>query len=400
MKVKTKEMCNTDYSAEIRAGISSWDNGSNNSHSIKYTWFDKRGHVCRGGEVPVEALPQMAQVAIKNGYLQSRDFDRIGIGFGGLFDVCEEGVGMCNCFAAHYCPLEKLLKRSLCIVSNRTRHPLQEPDYTVALAVEFPKLMQRTCVNSKVKFGGCYIHQSPWYAQIYNGKNVYCELGDLLVLCRRRVDGLDRFNAALFQLKRGEISEFIPQLEKELIQLRIYNSWPELSMGKKVLPDGYVVRPATVGPGAQYMFIHEGCYPLFTTAIPGRRMCANGPSFSRFLCDFMNWKTGRPISIHDAKNEDEWSRLIWDLLDDIEVSVFTRTNSGYTKHKKGDRRNCDFLNFMCTADAMKISDGTVEEMLKSTGAMRDDECERGLGVLFVDYGGEADDARNERTEIG
>ena len=40
----------------------------------KYTWFDKRGHACRGGEVPVEALPQMIEVAIKHGYLSKDIF--------------------------------------------------------------------------------------------------------------------------------------------------------------------------------------------------------------------------------------------------------------------------------------------------------------------------------------
>ena len=69
MKVMHKEKCNTNPDDEIRFGITSWDNGSRKSLSVKYTWFDKRGHACRGGEVPVEALPQMERVA-KHGLQQ------------------------------------------------------------------------------------------------------------------------------------------------------------------------------------------------------------------------------------------------------------------------------------------------------------------------------------------
>lgn len=54
---------------EIRLGIASWDKGDGKSRSIKYTWFDKLNRACRGGEVPIETLPQMIAFAKKNGYL-------------------------------------------------------------------------------------------------------------------------------------------------------------------------------------------------------------------------------------------------------------------------------------------------------------------------------------------
>lgn len=74
MQVIYKEICKSYSKNEIRAGISSWDEGKKTARSVKYTWFDRRGHACRGGEVPVEALPQMAKVAIKCGYLTKGDF--------------------------------------------------------------------------------------------------------------------------------------------------------------------------------------------------------------------------------------------------------------------------------------------------------------------------------------
>jgi hypothetical protein len=54
---------------EIRLGVASWDDGTKTKKSVKYTWFDKNDKAARGGEVPVEALPQMLEFAIRCGYL-------------------------------------------------------------------------------------------------------------------------------------------------------------------------------------------------------------------------------------------------------------------------------------------------------------------------------------------
>lgn len=56
-------------SCELRLGVASWDDGSGTAKSIKFTWFDKNGKAARGGEFPVEALPQALDFAIRNGYV-------------------------------------------------------------------------------------------------------------------------------------------------------------------------------------------------------------------------------------------------------------------------------------------------------------------------------------------
>jgi hypothetical protein len=55
---------------ELRLGVASWDNDSGTSISIKYTWFDKLGRAARGGEMPVEALEQALDFAIRKGYIK------------------------------------------------------------------------------------------------------------------------------------------------------------------------------------------------------------------------------------------------------------------------------------------------------------------------------------------
>lgn len=56
MKPLVTEQYKTDPYCELRLGIASWAGNNENVKSFKYTWFDKNGHVTRGGEIPVECL--------------------------------------------------------------------------------------------------------------------------------------------------------------------------------------------------------------------------------------------------------------------------------------------------------------------------------------------------------
>jgi hypothetical protein len=69
MHWKQKEpVVGAKHGEELRAGIASWDDGSETLFSIKYTWFDKNGRAARGGEIPIEVLEQALAFAQKHGY--------------------------------------------------------------------------------------------------------------------------------------------------------------------------------------------------------------------------------------------------------------------------------------------------------------------------------------------
>lgn len=70
MKVVHSCGSKTNPNCEIRLGVASWDDGDETAKSAKFTWFDKNGKAARGGEVPVEALPEMLNMAIKKGYVE------------------------------------------------------------------------------------------------------------------------------------------------------------------------------------------------------------------------------------------------------------------------------------------------------------------------------------------
>lgn len=72
MKYEYSETCRTGNPSKsqpdvILYGPSSWGGGS---YSVKYGWYDVRGRISRGGEVPIEALPQMLEVAVRQGGLK------------------------------------------------------------------------------------------------------------------------------------------------------------------------------------------------------------------------------------------------------------------------------------------------------------------------------------------
>jgi hypothetical protein len=72
MRTAFSEPSKDDPKCEMRLGVASWDGGSGTNHSFKYAWFDKNGRTARGGEIPVEALPQALDFAIRKGYVSLR----------------------------------------------------------------------------------------------------------------------------------------------------------------------------------------------------------------------------------------------------------------------------------------------------------------------------------------
>ena len=65
MKTEHSEACRCCPDCELRYGDSSF---GGNRKSIKFAWFTANGAVARGGEFPVEALPQMIEMAVRCGY--------------------------------------------------------------------------------------------------------------------------------------------------------------------------------------------------------------------------------------------------------------------------------------------------------------------------------------------
>ena len=253
-------------------------------------------------------------------------------------------------------------------------YELEEPDYTAALAIEFPRLINGKKVFPNITFGGCFIHQSPMvtFHSPHNAKR--CELGDLLVLIRKRTMDDIRYNAALVQLKKSNKNPIVLKDDGDLKQLYLYEKWPLFTMSSTHLQ--YDVFPKAVIQGALYCIIKRNPDMLYM-ADPMSMMEFSGEmTLGRFIRDVIHWQTGRAISDETHKDSDEWSRLIWDLIQNVKnkvihKGVFNRTNIGYDGHNK---LSDDFLDFMLSLD----------EGIPTNEDMILDDDESGISILFID----------------
>ena len=274
------------------------------------------------------------------------------------------------------------------------RKRFTEPCYTSAIVSIFPSLMHLSMFGN-VKFGGCFIHQRPIVKA--QGYPHGCELGDLLVLCREKTQGNERFNAALFQLKRDNRHYPERNVMMSPIQYDLYTKWPPFSFGYTFDKNNcYDIRPRMVTPGAQYMIIEDAPYfrpVMFSTSIPINNMYFDDEaSFGLYLWNFIHWDTGRPISIEAEKNEDEWSRLIWDLINHTKGVIYHQR----AIQQSSDRANGDFFNFMQTAECMNyIPQSLLTEINedfhsssvdsnKENEDMTNQEYNGAISILFMD----------------
>ena len=204
----------------------------------------------------------------------------------------------------------------------------REPCYTAALTQELPKILNkkmddekiRTGLAPKFRIGSCYVHQKP-YVKFGSEFKLRCELGDLLVIVKRTINGVAAFNSALFQLKKIEGKDMfrVPVSGGEDKQLTLYTKWGRLKIDlKSEQGTVYDIMPHAVLQGGSYMFIRPDQTPKFVVAVPNREMRALPPSLGVYLSNMVEWRCGRTISPKDdikQKCADDWSRLIWKVID-------------------------------------------------------------------------------------
>lgn len=281
---------------------------------------------------------------------------------------------------------------------------MEEQDYLTAIVTKFPLMM--TNMWGDVKYGGCFVHKSPQVSFTDGGR---CEAGDLLVLCREKIDEEVRYNAALFQLKTTHNAQFIPTTDREKIQYRFYTEWPEFTIvGKPYSAEVRNIEPKTVSPGAQYMIINDPddkvqeywyvkrffYHPCtFTHTIPESLMRSMaGLSFGRFLWDFIHWQNGRPIDPDKDKKDDAWSHFIWDMIKKTEQVMIRNINAGITQKDKIAKQQGEFFEFLTTREIITyIPQSYKDELAKERGRgdrrIQEDVNEEDNGaisILFID----------------
>ena len=206
--------------------------------------------------------------------------------------------------------IRESLDKAINDVEIKVASSMTETHFNEAVSIYLPQHLNASKVFPGVRFGGCYIHQSPKATFLDDkAQKVSCEVGDLLAICHQYVDGSHRYNAALVQWK--VIHSGIDTLTgSELNQLYLYEHWPAFKLNNSL--GSFNILPKSVTPGAQYGLIQPSP-KLLHTIIPARMLdLSDSVTFSRFLYSLMKWQTGRPFDLNSEV--DEWSRLINKLI--------------------------------------------------------------------------------------
>lgn len=285
----------------------------------------------------------------------------------------------------------------------QVKDKLEEPDYTAALATIFPRLLNSSHVLGKARIGGCYIHQKPKvkFNSNVTHKPAVCEAGDLLVLCRRTIDARSQLNATIFQIKKQDNYNPTHRTSKvkELIQLELYQTWPNFVIPSVTANTVYDVRPKAITPGAQYLCISptfDSKYRLLFHSLPATEIeLYNQYTLGYFISSFIDWQNGRPISPVDDKIKDAWSEFIWQLIDVSMDSYFKRSNVGLENEPRTSDR---FFSLMMsdsetTDDIEYMSQFIINanKEMKSAG-----NGDGGFSILFIDFDG--DHVRERKEE--
>jgi hypothetical protein len=227
---------------------------------------------------------------------------------------------------------------------------LQEPDYIAALTLRFIKKIYDILNNF---FNGYYFsttgifcHQKPLANFI--GKTGSCEIGDLLfIYIFSDIQGKKSYNSLLLQAKISDSEKLKLHGKSELSQLNLYFEWPEFyySRAGKLNGNKRDITPKVFTSGAKYLLIDptvdicKQCNPfeyIYGTALAHNPLILDN-QLSLELIDFINFKAGRRIEERpdgtgdDLWTKDEWSKLIWDMIDITKDSYARRKNIGIDK---------------------------------------------------------------------
>lgn len=224
----------------------------------------------------------------------------------------------------------------------RMGSPPQEPDYIADLSLNWvldaAKVLE-IVLRSKFRVGitGVYCHQKP-LADV--GTKPRPEIGDLLLFLKYQESGsAPIFNSLLFQAKTSRSPNFIVG-SGDLHQLKLYEEWPKFQYRRaghlnNQTRDIHPKRPCT---GAKYLLVDDSSYIArhfyprhfpFGCAVPNRSITLT-KSFSDEFIDFLTLDAGKVISDKGSVTED-WSNMIWDLLDITQSKCAKRSHSGLGK---------------------------------------------------------------------
>lgn len=214
------------------------------------------------------------------------------------------------------------------ILRHLYTHP-QEPDFVAELVNSLPRDIYNTlsvyAPHYKYAISGIFCHQKP-LANYGGGRKP--ELGDILVVyIEENRYCVKKCNALLMQAKKvNKVPYIVPNGETH--QLRLYEEWPTFRLERAGALNGTEIdiQPKTLNSGAQYLLFQEPYTDekMVSCAYPDRKLFLE-KKLSNQIIDLMKFFTGRTFLFkQDPTCNDDWTKLIWDLIRISGVSTYNR----------------------------------------------------------------------------
>lgn len=229
-----------------------------------------------------------------------------------------------------------------------------EPDFIASLTTEFTPalsyILPTLFSNIKFNFTSVFCHQKPI---VNTGNSKSPELGDLLLIfVYQNKFGGKYHNSLLLQAKMKDC--FTPKIPQNDHQLELYREWPNFKYERAGVLNGKErkIQPKTFTTGAQYLLIEKYSNldeyfhmdeTFLNCALPNHILYGE-ESFSKVLCSFLKFRTGRLFE-NTAATSDDWSRMIMDLLQITNNKTTKRINSGLSIFDRVESSKFDGYTF-------------------------------------------------------
>ncbi|MGF9715242.1 hypothetical protein [Paenibacillus naphthalenovorans] len=205
----------------------------------------------------------------------------------------------------------------------------QEPDFIATLVKEINTL---TCgweaimssYGYKLSITTVFCHQNPI---VDYGSRPRPELGDLLLVHVHKPSvGPEKRHALLLQAKVTR-----KLTKKDLHQFNLYGTWPDFDFYRPRLSGRRSVHPKSSHNGAKYLFIDRSPYYWPFSVADVNFVLFPKQLLAQELVNLLTFSTGKSfVDKKLATSRNDWSSVIWDLLNNSFGSVFKRKNIGLT----------------------------------------------------------------------
>ena len=149
-------------------------------------------------------------------------------------------------------------------------------------------------------------------------------------------------------------------------QLRLYSDWPLFTYKRAGRLNGVKrdILPKAINDGAQYLLIDDnpvyglsgmpGTFPM-GCATPARTLSINS-DLANEIIDFLKFKSGRAFEQNPATTKDDWTKMIWELLDVTKAKASKRRNAGLTSFPRLSTNKFDGLCYFMTETSSMFQD--------------------------------------------